>query len=634
MALLTQSFLGAVLTFTLPLLWLDFMFGRPFWELGANFQHVPAAIAFAHLAGAMVLAGPLRRRSDQWIVVGLTALLTTGMVCLAVVVFGLHTSRIVMAAAAALSVILFIVTFLTRGRSGLKLLAATVGLAVAVAGHTLIARGEFTDPKEMSASERPLGSSLYSLTLRSYKSVVPVQIQSGGALAKLWDDYLLATGDGRLYRLREDRANAVMASQPLRVRIPSNADAFRQAVAGFGLQDGWFRVADIHVVLGSDTLDLFASHHHWNASERCVTLRLSRISLDRTLAAAPAPAGEWRTLFETRPCLPVTLADGSHVFGGLQVGGRIASLSNGMLLLAVGDHEHDGTRRSTAYPQDQNASFGKVFSIDPVTGAAETYSIGHRNPQGLFVDSSDRVYETEHGPQGGDELNRLTRGANFGWPTVTYGVNYGSHDWPSNPRQGAHDGFAEPLFAWVPSIGISSVIGPNSQQFARWQGDLLVSSLRGQTIYRVRLANDRVVVTEPLNLGTQVRDLIEGHNGDLIVWSELGASPEVLVITADRTELSGGALFNLRCAGCHEIGDGKTHGIGPDLAGIVGAAAAARPAYNYSEPLKKLGFRWTEENLAAFLADAERVAPGNAMRVDAVADQHERRKIIEYLRSH
>ncbi|HXW98020.1 MAG TPA: PQQ-dependent sugar dehydrogenase, partial [Gemmatimonadales bacterium] len=147
-------------------------------------------------------------------------------------------------------------------------------------------------------------------------------------------------------------------------------------------------------------------------------------------------------------------------------------------------------------------------------------TIGHRNPQGLFIDPNGAVWETEHGPQGGDELNLLEAGLNYGWPHVTYGTDYNKHTWPRNPVQGQHTGYTMPVYVWLPSIGTSNLIRLRGDLFPLWKDDLIVSSLVGGEVFRIRLDGKRVVFAEPLRIGERVRDLIEDHTGRIIMWTD------------------------------------------------------------------------------------------------------------------
>ena len=110
---------------------------------------------------------------------------------------------------------------------------------------------------------------------------------------------------------------------------------------------------------------------------------------------------------------------------------------------------------------------------------------------------------------------------------MTYGVDYDTHRWPPNPETGRHDGYEQPVFAWVPSIGISNLIAVKKSRFSRWREDLIIASLDGHALWRVRLQGDRAVLTEQIPIGTAIRDVIEGRNGEIVLWCDIG---DVLVL--------------------------------------------------------------------------------------------------------
>lgn len=149
------------------------------------------------------------------------------------------------------------------------------------------------------------------------------------------------------------------------------------------------------------------------------------------------------------------------------------------------------------------------------------WSFGHRNPQGLVFDQSGNLYDTEHGPRGGDELNLILKGRNYGWPVVAFSINYSgatlSTPWPE--LQNAQDkNIAQPTLVWTPSIaacGLACVSGP---AFPDWSGDLLAGGLAGQVVERVRVKDGVVTEREEVVRGIgRVRDVKTGPDGTIYI---------------------------------------------------------------------------------------------------------------------
>jgi glucose/arabinose dehydrogenase len=184
-----------------------------------------------------------------------------------------------------------------------------------------------------------------------------------------------------------------------------------------------------------------------------------------------------------------------------------------------------GERGTQENAQDLKNPFGKIHRIfsdghvpadNPFAatpGAVPTiWSLGHRNPQGLVFDSRKRVlWSTEHGPKGGDELNLIRRGRNYGWPLVTHGINY---DGTAVSADSEREGFESPLTHWNPSPGLSNLVMYQGRAFPRWRGQLLVSALAQQQLKLIRLEQERVVGEEVLLDGAgRIRDVIQGPDG-------------------------------------------------------------------------------------------------------------------------
>jgi aldose sugar dehydrogenase len=216
--------------------------------------------------------------------------------------------------------------------------------------------------------------------------------------------------------------------------------------------------------------------------------------------------------------------------GNQHFGSRMAWLDDGTLLVSVGDGGNrpksiDGIL-SREYAQKLNTHLGKIIRINndgsvpvnnPFIGQdnalPEIWSIGHRNIQGLtFDEKRGRVWANEHGSRGGDELNQVSPGLNYGWPIVTYSREYYglriSHK-TSMP------GMTDPVIVWTPAQAPSGLTVYNGNIFKEWKGDLFSGGLRGKQVRRILLDGSTVVGEESLTIGYRVRDIRTGPDGYL-----------------------------------------------------------------------------------------------------------------------
>ena len=463
---------------------------------------------------------------------------------------------------------------------------------------------------------------------------------NGGAISTFNDGYLLATGQGDLYFITLNTETDELKTRHLEPRIPLNVDAFR---ADGGEDDVWlYRVTDILVQEKGEKFRLFAAYHHWNSEQHCSVLRISSVEGDYAAFLSGNADVEWQTVYDSEPCLPVTKGRRGDRFKGADSGGRMVLLDDSRLLFSVGDYQVDGWNREEILAQKDGVSYGKTVLIDPDTGAAAIYSSGHRNPQGLYAGSDGAIWLTEHGPRGGDELNLVLQDANYGWPMVTYGTEYGEKVWPLSKNQGQHEGYQRPVYAWVPSIAVSNVIAVENDLFPLWEGDLLVASYK-QSLWRLRVREGRVIYIEPVQVlqrNGRIRDLMEDKQGRIVLWLDGGSL--AILEPLDESDVASddvrGQILFVQCTGCHNIKTGGGHprdskvpGIGPDLLGMVGTAIAASPGYNYSDALKDVSGIWSPENLDKFIEDPQGFAPGNRMQFQGIPDSDDRKKVIKYL---
>ena len=208
-------------------------------------------------------------------------------------------------------------------------------------------------------------------------------------------------------------------------------------------------------------------------------------------------------------------------------GCRLAFDGNGYLFFSVGDRQARPDGDLAAHPaQDLSNHHGTINRIhddgripedNPFVGQdgvqPEIWSYGHRNPQGLAINpETGDIWSNEHGPQGGDELNLIKPGMNYGWPVIGYGVNYRSG---SAIHEATHqDGMEQPEHFWVPSIGISGLAIYDGDAFPAWKGSMFSGGLSGQQLSRLTMDGQEVVVEETLyyNHG-RIRDVRQGPDG-------------------------------------------------------------------------------------------------------------------------
>lgn len=352
---------------------------------------------------------------------------------------------------------------------------------------------------------------------------------------------------------------------------------------------------------------LLVSHQRYAAQSRHVRFTISAIGIDPVTAEAK---GKWRTVFETE-----NIPDSSSFRGA--TGGKLVVAGN-TLYFSVGDYNFGQVPQdeSALVAQDPKSSFGKVYEHDLVSGRTRVKSIGHRNPQGLVLTRSGRLIDAEHGPEGGDELNIVKDGSNYGWPNKTYGTDYGKFNWPlAAKRQDA--AYAEPLYSWVPSAAVSPLIEVSDFNSA-WDGDLLVGSLKAQSLFRLRMVDDRVVFSEPIWIGHRIRDIAQIDRQIVLMTDD----PALVFIKVDEQRLKENSKMQKHveftpalaaCLNCHHFGPTNPSHLAPSLANILGRRVASDSFDGYSDALKKKGGNWNEASLSRFLRTPNEFAPGTGM---------------------
>ena len=209
---------------------------------------------------------------------------------------------------------------------------------------------------------------------------------------------------------------------------------------------------------------------------------------------------------------------------GQHWGSRIVFDDDGHLFFSVGDR---GNR--DVNPQDLKRDGGKIYRLNldgsipsdnpfiNTDGAKKAvFSYGHRNPQGMTVHpKTGEIWENEHGPKGGDEINIIQKGKNYGWPVITYGINYSGT--PITDER-SRPGMEQPFYYWVPSIAPSGMAFSSSRVYKKWKGDLFVGSLKFKYLEHLVIKKGKVVKREKILNGIgRIRNVKEGPDGYLYI---------------------------------------------------------------------------------------------------------------------
>ena len=226
-------------------------------------------------------------------------------------------------------------------------------------------------------------------------------------------------------------------------------------------------------------------------------------------------------------------------------GSRIAFDKNNYLFVSIGEgggSSLGGPNSTNKNAQDTKLNWGKVHrmkdngdipSDNPVlpgnTKPTTIFSYGHRNPQGLTLNpQTGDIWETEHGPKGGDEINIISKGENYGWPTYSIGINYNGTT-VSNDHKA--EGIKEPIFTWTPSIGVCGITFINSDNFKSWKGNFLATGLAGQKLYRFVIKDNKVVEENIwMEKMGRFRNVIQGSDG--AIYISLEGPGRILKVTA------------------------------------------------------------------------------------------------------
>ena len=280
----------------------------------------------------------------------------------------------------------------------------------------------------------------------------------------------------------------------------------RAAAASERINDSRFAITDISVLTQTaETAQLLISYPRFNSEGRCVTVVV--YSYRANFGAQPS-LKRGKMWFQSKPCVAISAVQ--------HAAGRMELIDAKSAYLTIGDLGYpeigDKTKRGT---------LGTVMKIS--AKKVTQISSGHRNAQGILLIGKD-LYTSEHGPRGGDELNLIQQGIDYGWPTVTYGERYSPGDYvsPTNPE--SHNGFRKPLTYWVPSVAPTELIQlPAASAWGQWSSSIVMGTLREESLIFIQMKNKRVVgQMQTVNVYERIRDLDVTKDGSIIATTDSG----------------------------------------------------------------------------------------------------------------
>ena len=299
----------------------------------------------------------------------------------------------------------------------------------------------------------------------------------GPALAVLKDGTLLLGGGtrgGSIFSWRESTQELKLLGEMMTSRER--------------IRDSRFAITDIAILSESkDAANLLISFPRLSAS-RCVEVVVFRATYDRVKNSLTKNE-RW---FRSKPCVAISAVQ--HAAGRMEV------INNRSAYLTVGDLGFDDLPN-----RSKRGDLGSVFRISKTKIAR--ISQGHRNQQGIVLVNGKDLLVSEHGPRGGDEINLVERGIDYGWPFVTYGAPYSQGDYVIPGETGTHEGYREPLKQWTPSIAPTELVQLPVGKFGKYSGGLAMGTLRQASLVFMRYENGRILDSEIVSVGARIRDL-------------------------------------------------------------------------------------------------------------------------------
>jgi hypothetical protein len=232
--------------------------------------------------------------------------------------------------------------------------------------------------------------------------------------------------------------------------------------------------------------------------------------------------------FRSSPCVSMgsSISSQSPFQSAVQhAGGRMEIINKHSAYLTIGDLGFDNL-----FDREKRGDLGSVFRISKKN--VTRISQGHRNPQGIVLMNNKDLIVSEHGPKGGDEINIIESGVDYGWPFVTYGTEYTPDDYVIPSQSETHEGYRKPIKQWNPSIAPTELIQIPTQKFGKYSGGIAMGTLRENSLVFMRYKNRKIIDTELVYVGARIRDLEVLPNKRLIASTDDG---NLIIFTSPTT---------------------------------------------------------------------------------------------------
>jgi len=449
----------------------------------------------------------------------------------------------------------------------------------------------YQEVKNLNTSELPLKIGYVDLKDFNF-------LNGAGQLHKAGNKLYVMSRSGEIYIFDDKNLN-------YRFSIPNS---FNEALSKYASDSSnAFRAFDLHIECSEEKI--FTSFIKFNKIKNNFSFEVSSNNFD--CIGSSVKNDNWLTLLS----IPITLAEATN---SASAGGAIY-YENKKLFVGFAFTEDENALEVDEIPNsfDDRNLRGKILMIDVENNDIAVFTRGHRNI-GAIIKNVSNILSIEHGPEGGDEINLIKSGKNFGYPIWTYGTDYGSFKWKNESMKSDIWNVSDPLFAFVPSIAPSDMI--NLINFnSKWDNNLLISGLKSQSIYRLKTKKNKVIYSEPIWIGHRVRS-IEEFNSNIFILTDKGLLgrieiDEIALLTdvvgADKPIHKNSPLN--KCIQCHSVYMQANSSSAPNLYGVLGREIAKSNYDEYSKALRDLDGKWTKEKLKKYLKNPQEFAKGTTM---------------------